>query len=172
MRRIGYEPLQAVLSVDTGEVRATFVMHQVSRTLAKVVVTESAVDDVKLRLDRDGFTWRSKAEPMGHFIKRADILHERTALTLGDLLAHYQIYEDDPNSFLLDDRLTDYDEIRSYPLSAVIGIELYPRQRPIEYSGLRDPRLSMMSQGSLRKHTLVVIWTYPLASVKGSSQRR
>jgi hypothetical protein len=74
VRRIGYEPLQGAVLVDTGTVRATLALQVISRVLAKVVVTETSVDKVKQRLDRNGFIDRSHLGISGTFIQRADVL--------------------------------------------------------------------------------------------------
>ena len=69
IRRIGYEPLQGALVVDTGTVSTTIPLQVISRVLAKVVVTETSVDKVKERLDRYGFVDRSRQGLAATFVR-------------------------------------------------------------------------------------------------------
>src|SRR5215207_5703052 len=60
IRRLGFQPIEGALTVDTGLVREDFTMQVTSRLLSKVVVKESSVDVVKRQLDRVGYIQRSR----------------------------------------------------------------------------------------------------------------
>jgi hypothetical protein len=157
VRRIGYEPLQGAVLVDTGIVRATLALQVISRVLAKVVVTETSIDKVKQRLDRDGFIDRSHLGISGTFIQRADILRLRRE-TVGDLLAVYGVHD---GQIMLDRMPFDYESVRDYPAELVIGVEIYRHSRPTEFNGTRRGPGALSPGGQAASmQPLVVIWTY------------
>lgn len=157
IRRIGFQPLEGVLVVDSNAVGGTFVMQEVSHLLATVHVTETAVDRVKQRLDRVGFLGRSRSEGSGTFVDRSEILR-RQPQTVADILATYGIHDGD---FELDRMPVDYDFLRDYPADLVLGLEIYRHGRPIEFNMTRRGA-NMFSPGGLANasQVLVLIWTY------------
>jgi len=166
VRRIGFEPLQAIVPIDSEPIRTTFEMHQVSQRLAKVVITENASDRVSQILTQDGFSWRSKAEPSGRFIQRADIVRYE-GRTVAELLDAFGIRETDPVQYHLNFMPTDYDQLRSYPADLVLGVEIYRHTRPIEFNATRPNEVSSgfgstgqsLTNGR-QANALVIIWTY------------
>jgi hypothetical protein len=158
IRRIGFEPIDGFLTVDTGTVQASFTMQVMSRVLSKVTVTESAVDVVKQRLDRNGYLSRSRMGLAATFIDRKEILR-RQPQTVADILSAYGIH--DSGEFQLDRMPVDYDVLRDYPADLVIGVEIYRHGRPTEYNMTRRGP-SMMSRGgsAASMQPMVLIWTY------------
>jgi hypothetical protein len=157
IRRLGYTPQQGALVVDTGIVRTTVVMEQVSKLLAKVVVTESSVDRVKQRLDQNGFVQRSHLGIAATFVDRAEILR-RKPQTVADILSAYGIYD---GTFMLDRIPVDYDMLRNYPADLVIGLEIYRHQRPTEFNMTRSaPGILSPGGQAAAMQALIVIWTY------------
>jgi hypothetical protein len=157
VRRIGYEQLQGALVVDTGTIRATLALQVISRVLAKVVVTETSIDKVKERLNRDGFVDRSHLGISGTFVQRADILRLQRQ-TVGDLLAVYGVHDGD---IMLDRMPFDYESVRDYPAELVIGVEIYRHSRPTEFNGTRRGPGALSPGGQAASmQPLVLIWTY------------
>jgi hypothetical protein len=158
IRRIGFEPIDGFLTIDTGAVQGSFSMHAVSRLLSKVTVTEMAVDAVKRRLDRNGYTSRSRLGLVATFIDRKEILSRRPQ-TVADVLSAYGIHD---GEFELDRMPVDYDLLRDYPADLVIGVEIYRHGRPTEYNMTRRAP-SLMSRGgsSAAMQPMVLIWTFP-----------
>jgi hypothetical protein len=107
IRRIGYEPLQGAVVVDTGTISSTIPLQVISRVLAKVVVTETSVDKVKERLDRYGFVDRSHQGLAATFVQRAEILRAKRRNVGG--LSTYGIYDN-----IMLDRMP-FDEREGYP---------------------------------------------------------
>jgi hypothetical protein len=157
VRRLGYEPLQGALVVDSGTVSATMALRVVSRVLAKVVVTETSVDRVKERLEMNGFIVRSRMGLAATFVERADVLRLKRQ-NVGELLSSYGIYD---ASIVLDRMPFEYEWVRDYPADLVIGIEIYRHSRPTEFNGTRSAA-TMLSPGGMAAsmRPLVVIWTY------------
>ncbi len=157
IRRIGYEPLQGALVVDTGTISATIPLQVISRVLAKVVVTETSVDKVKERLDRYGFVDRSRQGLAATFVERAEILRAKRQ-NIGELLSTYGIYD---GNIMLDRMPFDYESVKDYPAELVIGIEIYRHSRPTEFNGTRSGA-NILSPGgqAAAMRPLVVIWTY------------
>jgi hypothetical protein len=158
IRRIGFEPIDGFLTVDTGTVQASFSMQVTSQMLSKVTVTESAVDVVKQRLDRNGYLSRSRMGLAATFIDRKEILR-RQPQTVADILSAYGIH--DGGEFQLDRMPVDYDLLRDYPADLVIGVEIYRHSRPTEYNMTRRGP-TMMSRGGMAAsmQPMVLIWTY------------
>jgi len=157
IRRIGFEPIDGFLTVDTGTVQAGFSMQVTSRILSKVTVTEKAVDVVKQQLDRDGFISRSHSGASGTFIDRQEILH-RQPQTVADILSAYGIHD---GEFQLDRMPVDYDLLRDYPADLVIGVEIYRHGRPTEFNMTRRGPTIMRSGGAAAsRQVMVLIWTY------------
>ena len=157
VRRLGYAAAQGAVVVDTGTVRTTIPMEQISKLLAKVVVTESSVDKVKERLERGGFTERSRLGIAATFVERAEILR-RKPQTVADILNAYGIQS---GSFMLDRMPVDYETLRDYPADLVIGVEIYRHQRPNEFNMTRSGPGALSAGGQeAGRQALVLIWTY------------
>jgi hypothetical protein len=157
IRRIGYEPLQGALVVDTGTISTTIPLQVISRVLAKIVVTETSVDKVKERLVRYGFVDRSHLGLAATFVERPEILRARRQ-NIGELLSTYGIYD---ASILLDRMPFDYGSVQDYPAELVIGIEIYRHSRPTEFNGTRSGATALSPGGiAASMRPLVVIWTY------------
>ena len=158
VRRIGYEMLQGALLVDTGAVKTLLVMNQVSKLLAKVVVTETSVDVVKKRLEQNGYISRTHLGLAATFVDRAQILR-RKPQTIADILSVYALSEG--STFLLDRMPVDYETLRDYPAGLVIGVEIYRHQRPQEFNMTRAlPGILSPGGQAAGMQALVVIWTY------------
>ena len=157
VRRIGFEPLQGALVVDTGVVATTIPLQMNSRLLAKVVVTETAVDKVKERLDHDGFIERSRLGLAATFIERADILRKMPQ-NIGELLDTYGIHD---GNIMLDRMPFDYESVRDYPAELVIGVEIYRHSRPTEFNGTRRGPGALSPGGqAAAAQPRVLIWTF------------
>lgn len=158
VRRIGFAPLNGVLSVDSTILSTVLTMDVVSRLLSTVKVTAVSNDRVKERLDRVGFLDRYHSAGSGTFINRADILR-RKPLTVADILGTYGIHEQ--AEFIMDRMPVDYDLLRDYPADLVIGVEIYRHNRPPEFNGTRRGATIMSAGGMANAMTpQVVIWTF------------
>ena len=157
IRRLGYQPIEGVLNVDTTEVLSDFIMLQTSKTLATIMVSERAGDRVKDQLDRVGFANRRRFRTSGTFIERAEIL-KRKPFTVRDILDRYGIYH---GNFMIDRMPVDYEFLRDYPAELVIGVEIHRRVRPTEFNMTRSAP-PILSRGGLTAsmEPLVLIWTY------------
>lgn len=155
LRRIGYQPMDGVLSVGDDTVRAKIVMEVASVMLAKVQISESSVDRVKQQLDRRGFTSRSHLGISATFLNRKEILR-RNRNYLGDILSAYGVHNGD---VVIDRMPLTFDDVRDFPAELVIGIEIYRHNRPAEFGGTMAAG-SVMRTGGLRP-PLVVVWTFP-----------
>jgi hypothetical protein len=157
IRRIGFEPIDGYLTVDTGTVQTAFAMNATSQLLSKVTITESAVDVVKERLDRNGYLSRSHSGTSGTFIDRKEILR-RQPQTVADILSAYGVHDGD---FQLDRMPVEYDDLRNYPADLVIGVEIYRHGRPTEYNMTRRAPSIMSARGAAAsRQVMVLIWTY------------
>lgn len=76
-----------------------------------------------------------------------------------DILARYGIYGG--VDILVDRMPLGYADVKEYPAMLVAGVEIYPRQRPMEFNTTRFG-VSIMSEGgnSFQSRPLVVIWTH------------
>ena len=159
VRRIGFEPFEGVLTIDTATVEMELALTQLMTVLPPVRITESAVNKVTERLDRVGFKWRSKAG-QGTSIDRAEILR-RKPVHVTDILEQYGVH--DGATLMLDRMETDWQLLRDYPADLVIGIEIFRKQAalPMEFGMTRRTGLSMGPNGSggMAPQT-VLIWTF------------
>lgn len=157
IRRIGFEPIDGYLTVDTGTVQTTFAMTATSQVLSKVTITETAVDVVKQRLDRNGYLSRSHSGLAGTFIDRNEILR-RQPQTVADILSAYGVHD---GEFQLDRMPVDYEDLRNYPADLVIGVEIYRHGRPTEYNMTRrSPGILSAGGAAASRQVMVLIWTY------------
>jgi hypothetical protein len=157
VRRIGYEPTEGIVTIDTTTVLFDFRMTPLSQLLAKVAITENATNSAGRRLDRAGFTNRSRFG-MGQYVKQAEIM-KRKPQTLQDILNTYGLHES--ADYMLDRMPLDYEDIRDYPAELVAGIEIYRHNRPIEVSMTRrGPTIMSRGGQSNLMRPMVMIWTY------------
>lgn len=157
VRRIGFAPVEAIVTVDTSTVLFDFAMTPVLPMLTKVEIRATATDRVGRRLDHVGFTSRSKFE-MGSFVKPAEIA-KRRAQTLREILDVYGLRES--AEYVFDRMPLDYSDIQDYPAELIAGIEIYRHGRPIEYNTTRRGPTIMQPGGQANMmRPLVVIWTY------------
>jgi hypothetical protein len=157
IRRIGFAPLEGVVSADTGAVGDVLAMEPTSRLLAKVVITETSVDRVKQKLERVGFTDRTHSGMSAQFVNRDDILRRKRD-RLEDLLSAYGVYSGD---VMLDRMPLDYDDVRDYPADLVVAIEIYRHGRPTEFNMTRGGPGALASGGQRSAaRPLVVVWTF------------
>ena len=160
VRRIGFEPIQALLTMGASMIEMELAMTQVLPMLPEVKITESAVNRVTAQLNRVGYLIRSRMGTSAHFIDRAEILRRRP-LHITDILSGYGVSRN--SLFTLDRMETDWDNLSTYPAELVIGVEIY-RQRgslPAEFDQTRGGSLAFGSGGSGGiAQTTVLIWTY------------
>lgn len=167
LRRIGYQPMDGVLTVGDDTLAVRFVMEVASKLLATMKITETSVDVVRMKekLKRLGWVTRSHLGIQHTFVDRAEVVR-RQRDRVGDILSAYGITHAD---YLLDRMPLSYEDIRDYPAELVVGIEIYRRSRPVEFSRLRfveQPRFAVPPGGGTpstmggTQKPLVVIWTY------------
>lgn len=159
VRRIGFEPYEGLLTIDTATVDAKLVLTQVSALLPKITITASAINTVAQRLDRMGFTTRYRMGTSGRFIQRKEILRRKPTY-ITDVLAAHGVHDGD---VIIDRMPADWQTILSYPANLVIGIEIYMRrsQLPAEFAMTRMGSIISDARGqSLSMRPTVVIWTY------------
>jgi hypothetical protein len=160
VRRIGFEPFEGLLTIDTAAVEMELGMNQMSALLPPIRITTSAVNRVTERLDRVGFITRSHMGTAGRFIDRAEILR-RKPVYLTDILRTYGLSMSD--NYTLDRIPMDWSELENYPLDLVIGVEIYPRRgtMPVEFSGTSRGRLTFTNdRGTPIRQANVLIWTF------------
>jgi hypothetical protein len=157
VRRIGFAPLEGVVSADTGAIGDVFAMEPTSRLLSKVVITEMSVDRVQQKLDRVGFVDRTHSGLSATFVDRAEIL-KMNRDRLEDLLSRYGIHNGD---VMLDRMPLDYEDVRLYPAELVVGIEIYRRGRPTEFNMTRRGAGALAAGGQQNAaRPLIVVWTF------------
>ncbi|MDB4914592.1 MAG: hypothetical protein JWM95_2236 [Gemmatimonadetes bacterium] len=160
VRRMGFEPVQAVISVGTTALNLQLAMTQVIALLPEVRITESATDRVAQHLDQVGYTARHRSGTSGTFIDRKEILRrQRTYVT--ELLQAYGVHSD--ASFTMDRMETDWENLSTYPTDLVVGIEIYRRRGSLstQFDRTRRSGLTMGANnaGAMSPWT-VLIWTY------------
>jgi hypothetical protein len=158
VRRIGFAPVEAIVTVDTSTVLFDFAMTPVLPMLAKVEI-RATLDSGRAtrRLDRVGFISRSHFGG-GTYVKPDEIIRRR-AQTLRDILEVYGLRESSEYEF---DRMPlDYADIQDYPAELIAGIEIYRHGRPVEYNATRRGSTIMQRGGQANlMRSLVLIWTY------------
>lgn len=162
VRRIGFSPIEGAIVVDTADLQTTLRMTPTSQLLAKMQITETAVNYVTRRLDRVGFSDRKKFSGTGTFITREEILR-RKPLMVSDLLRAYGIYE---ATVVLDRMVATEDDIKMYPADLVIGVEIYRHNRPTEFNATRASEEGAFAQPKaggrppMPNKPYVLVWTY------------
>jgi hypothetical protein len=159
-RRIGFNPVEAFITVDSETVLHDFAMEPLVSILSKVEIHDVSTASLSRRLDRVGFLTRKKFNGgEGTFITPADMERFRPN-TLRDILSRYGIYRDGPD-FRLDKMVITYEDIQDYPAEMIAGVEIYRHGRPIEYNMTRSgPNLLQPGGGAFQSQLLVLIWTY------------
>lgn len=161
VRRIGFEPFEGLLTLDTTMIKAEFALKQVFTVLPPIRVSASSVNRMTERLNRVGFTTRYRTGTSGTFIDRAELLRRKSTY-ITDLLATYGVHD---ANVILDRIPADWGMLKSYPVDLVIGIEIYRRRSalPVEYNitKLGASVMGAQGQGDLMRPT-VVIWTFVL----------
>jgi hypothetical protein len=157
VRRIGFQPVQGALYVDSGAVEAIIRLEPTSVLLAKVEIKEMSVERVTQKLFRTGFSSRQHSGSSGTFIDRAEVL-KRNRQTVAELLEGYGVHDGD---IVMDRIPMDFESLRTYPADLVLGIEIYRHGRPVEFNGTRNVP-TMLSRGGLSASMapLTVIWTF------------
>ncbi|MDB4914591.1 MAG: hypothetical protein JWM95_2235 [Gemmatimonadetes bacterium] len=125
VRRIGFAPVEAVISVGVSPLEMEVAMEQVMALLPEVRITENATDHVAQRLDRVGYNMRYRSGSSGTFIDRKEILHRKPQY-ITDVLRAYGVHTD--ANFTMDKMDTDWETLDHYPAELVIGIEIYRRR--------------------------------------------
>jgi hypothetical protein len=160
VRRLGFEPFEGLLTLDTATVEMELAMTQVDAILPAVRITASSVNKVTERLDRMGFTERSRMGTSGRFVDRAEILRRRP-VRITDLLETYGLHE---NANVEIDRMpADWSVLRDYPPDLVIGIEIYRRHGalPAEYNRTLNGPIIMAAGGfEAMMAPTVLVWTF------------
>jgi hypothetical protein len=164
IRRIGFTPVEAVVTVDTETVIFDYAMDPNSQMLSKVEIVEAASTSASRRLDNVGFDRRAHSGS-GQFLKQADILKKQPQ-TIRDILQTYGL--SDNADYELDRMSLDFDDIQDYPAEFVAGIEIYRHNRPVESNMTRGPvtrgrtlgrRPPPAPSGATLTRPLVRIWT-------------
>ncbi len=160
VRRIGFSPFEGMLTMDTHPVEMELALEQVMTILPPVRITAGSVNKVTQRLDRVGFVSRSNMGFGARFMDRQHIMDSK-AQYLTQVLERFGLSRSD--TFMIDNIMTDWDELRDYPLDLVVGIEVYPRKEmlPVEFSITRQGRQTFTNdRGTPIKHAFVVLWTF------------
>ena len=150
IRRIGFAPLEGVVSADTSAIGGVFTMEPTSRLLSKVVIQEMSVDRLRQKLGRAGYLDRARSGLSGTFVDRAEIVKVHRD-RVEELLSRYGIYSGD---VIMDRMPLDFEDVRSYPADLIAGIEIYRRGRPTEFNMTRRGPGALASGGqSERRQT-------------------
>lgn len=161
VRRIGFEPFEGLLTLDTATVQMELALTQVSAILPRITISASATNKVTERLDRTGFTTRSRVGTSALFLERAELLRRKPRY-LTDVLEAYGIHSAD---IIIDHMPSDWDLLKSYPADLVIGMEIYRKRSslPTEFNMTKmgSSALSQAGQADLMRPT-VVVWTFVL----------
>jgi hypothetical protein len=160
VRRIGFEPFEGLLTIDTLSMDMELGLTQIAQVLPPVTISTSATNRVTEKLDRVGFITRSRMGTSGTFIDRKEILRRR-AVYVTDVLQTYGIHRD--ANITIDRMESDWDSLTDYPMDLVIGIEIYRRRAslPTEFDRTRRGALALGpgGNGGMSPPT-VLIWTY------------
>lgn len=168
VRRIGFEPFEAALALDTTTIEMELTLTQVARLLPRVVVTTNAMTRVAEKLERSGFAYRRKASGGGTFVERSDILRMHP-LTITDLLRNYGVGP--TAAFVLDRVPVDWETLETYPVDLIIGVEVYlhrsslptaynmTRRVATAFGNLQSRNAQSSGQQALMQPT-VLLWSY------------
>jgi len=163
VRRIGFAPFEGMLTMNTHPVEMELALEQLMVLLPPIRITESAVNKVTQRLDRVGFTERSRMGHAATFYTRRDII-DTHAQTLQQLLSRMGANMSD--KFLLDRIPMEWGDLVDYPMDLIVGIEVYRHSLPVELSITRRGRLQFTDdRGTPLTSKTILLWTY----IPGSS---
>ncbi|MEO7457457.1 MAG: carboxypeptidase-like regulatory domain-containing protein [Gemmatimonadaceae bacterium] len=158
VRRIGFAPFEGMLTMNTHPVEMELALEQLMNILPPIRITESATNKVTERLDRVGFTERSRMGHAATFYARRDIL-DTHAQTLQQLLTLMGVSMSD--TFLLDRFPMEWSDLVDYPMDLIVGVEVYRHSLPVEFSMTRRGRLTFSNdRGTPLTSRTVVLWTY------------
>jgi hypothetical protein len=159
-RRIGFEPIQAVVAIDSETVLHDFTMAPIAALLNKVEIREVSATSLSKRLDHVGFLKRMKFKgEQGDYVLASDFARYKPQ-TLRDILSRYGIFSSHAD-FVMDGMSLDYWDIQDYPAVLVAGIEIYRRNRPSELNRTRTgPSVLSPGGNAFVGQPLVVIWTH------------
>ena len=168
VRRIGFEPFEAALSLDTATVEMELTMTQVAQVLPRMVVSTEAMTRVAAKLERSGFAYRRKGNGGGTYIERSDVLRQHP-LTITDLLRRYMV--DGGAAFVLDNIPVDWETLETYPVDLIVGVEIYRHRSSLPqqfnmtrniatiFGDLGARNAQSIGQTSLMQPT-VILWSY------------
>lgn len=168
VRRIGFSPFEALITLDTATIEMELMMTQVAQLLPRVVVSTAAMTRVTEKLERSGFTSRARAAITGSFVDRSTILKQRP-LRITDVLRARRI--DQNTRFILDNIPVDWATLDEYPVDLIIGIEIYrlpgevpvafdmTRNVPTAFGNLNAKNAQVVGEVGLMQPT-VVLWSY------------
>ncbi len=156
VRRIGFDPVQALIRMGASTIEMKLAMEQAIPILPEVKITTEARDRVNERLDRVGFNMRAKTGS-ATIIGREEILR-RNPVFVTDLLEKYGVRKS--AEFMMDRMETDWDNLSTYPAELVVGVEIYRRRAslPSQYDRTRRSGLTMSYNGV--EPYVVMIWTF------------
>lgn len=156
VRRIGFDPVQALIKMGTSTIEMKLAMEQAIAILPEVKITTEARDRVAERLERVGFSMRAKTGS-ATIINREEILR-RNPVFVTDLLEKYGVRKN--AEFTMDRMETDWDNLSTYPADLVVGVEIYRRRAslPSQFDRTRRSGLTMSYNGI--EPYVVMIWTY------------
>lgn len=160
VRRIGFNPIEAFVTVDTETVLHDFAMEPIVALLNKVEIHETSTTALAKRLDHVGFLNRKKFNGgEGTFVTPGDI-EKYKPQTLRDILQRYGIFE--YSADIQFDRMPlDWLDVQDYPAELIAGVEIYRHGRPVEFNATRrGPSLLSAGGTAFAAKYLVVVWTY------------
>jgi hypothetical protein len=159
-RRIGFAPIEAFVTIDSQTVLHDFEMNPIPAILNKVEIKEAANTRLAKRLDRVGFMSRRKFRADGGRYLMASDWERARPQTVRDILVREGIFNNDVD-IVMDWMSLRFDEMQDYPAELVAGIEIYRRERPVEFGGPRPGATigSRLGNASGRR-PLVIIWTH------------
>ena len=157
VRRIGFEPIEALVTIDTNAVHMDLAMTQIATVLPPVRIYGAANTRVEMKLKRVGFEDR-RHMASGNFLRREDIMRQQPQY-ITDVLRKYGI---GPDAIIDVDRMpADWDYLRSLPPELVVGLEIYRRRfsLPTELGTTRGGTL-VMASGGRPESPHVMVWTF------------
>jgi len=159
-RRIGFNPIEAFVRLDSETLWQDFRMEPIASILNKVEIHDVSTTRISKRLERVGFLQRKKFNgSSGTFLAPGDFEKYRPQ-TLRDILSRQGIYE--RNAEIRFDRMPlDWMDVQDYPAELIAGVEIYRHGRPVDFNMTRrGPNLLSAGGAAFASKYLVVIWTY------------
>jgi hypothetical protein len=133
VHRLGFEPFQGVLTIDTATVEMELALTPVATRLPEVRLTEKSTNRVTDRLEAVGFTRRAKSGNVLRTMDREKIVAERSPNT-HSLLERWGMSAVD--RFLLDGLPVDWRDLKEFPIDLLVAFEVYrsPEMLPVEFT--------------------------------------